>query len=153
MQIEQFLSPECTIAGVPGGSKKRLIETIAQLVTSKYPSIDTETTYDCLLARERLGSTGLGHGVALPHCRIADCEQIIGLLLQLEAPIDFDAVDGEPVDLVFVLLVPEDAVNEHLQALQAIAERFQHPQYRSRLRQAQGDEQLYQAAIGTLNAD
>lgn len=153
MQIAQFLSPECTLAGVQGGSKKRLIETVANFVSSRYPSIDAESTYDCLLERERLGSTGLGHGVALPHCRINNCDQIIGLLLQLQDPIDFDAIDGKPVDLVFVLLVPQEAVDEHLKALQAIAERFQHQQFRDRLRQAESNEQLYQAAIADFNPD
>lgn len=151
MHIEQFLSPECTLAGVQGGSKKRLFETIARLVSSKYPGIDRESTYDSLLERERLGSTGLGEGVALPHCRIVNCKQIIGFLLQLAEPIDFDAIDGQPVDLVFVLLVPQEAVDEHLLALQAIAEQFGQASFRTRLRQAQSDKQLYLAA--TASAD
>ena len=152
MHIEQFLSPECTLAGVPGGSKKRLFETIAKFVSSKYPNIDRESTYDCLLERERLGSTGLGEGVALPHCRIVNCEQIIGVLLQLAEPIDFDAIDGQPVDLVFVLLVPQDAVNEHLLALQAIAEKFGQEIFRASLRRAQNNGQLYLAATGSVEA-
>ncbi|MCP5215883.1 MAG: PTS IIA-like nitrogen regulatory protein PtsN [Pseudomonadales bacterium] len=146
MHIEQFLSPECTLAGVQGGSKKRLFETIAKLVSSQHPEIDTEATYDSLLERERLGSTGLGDGVALPHCRIVNCKQIIGFLLQLTESIDFDAIDGQPVDLVFVLLVPQEAVGEHLLALQAIAEKFGQQEFRSSLRQAQNNEQLYLAA-------
>lgn len=151
MQIEQFLSPDCTLSGVTGGSKKRLFETISQLVSARHPNIDSESTYDSLLERERLGSTGLGDGVALPHCRISNCHEIIGLLLQLQEPIDFDSIDGQPVDLVFVLLVPQEAVDEHLLALQAIAERFGQQQFRTLLREAENHEQLYQVAIQELS--
>lgn len=151
MQIEEFLSPQCTLAGVQGGSKKRLFETIAAFVHKNFPAIESESTYDSLLERERLGSTGLGEGVALPHCRIEDCTQIIGMLLQLNEPIDFDAMDGKPVDLVFVLLVPQTAVNEHLLALQAIAERLGQEAFRAKLRAAPDATQLFQAATGPLD--
>lgn len=146
MQLIKFLSPECTFAGVDGGSKKRLFETISRRVSGLYPEIDSETTYDALLARERLGSTGLGEGIALPHCRLENCHQIIGMLMQLEEPIDFDAIDGQPVDLVFVLLVPQEAVDEHLQALKSIAELCGQPQYRQSLRGADNNQELFAAA-------
>lgn len=148
MQIAQFLSPEYTLAGVKGGSKKRLLETISEFVSNQKPALDAEIIFDSLIERERLGSTGLGEGVALPHCRLNACNDIIGLLMQLEKPIDFDAVDSQPVDLVFALLVPEQAVDEHLLALQAIAEKFSDQEYRLALRQAEDNEQLYTAATG-----
>ncbi len=149
MQLNQFISPECTFAGVDGGSKKRLFETISRRITSAYPDIDSEATYDALLERERLGSTGLGEGIALPHCRLENCHHIIGMLMQLKQPIDFDSIDGQPVDLVFVLLVPQEAVDEHLQALKAIAERCGNQDYRASLRSAHSDDDLYVAATIT----
>ncbi len=149
MQLDQFISPESTFTGVDGGSKKRLFETISRCVSDLHPEIDSETTYDALLERERLGSTGLGEGIALPHCRLSNCHQIIGMLLQLKQPIDFDAIDGQPVDLVFVLLVPQEAVDEHLQALKAIAELCANQEYRASLRSAKSNADLFVAATIT----
>ncbi len=150
MLIEELITPERTLSGVPGGSKKRLLETISEFVTQLHPETDAEDIFDALIERERLGSTGIGEGVAIPHCRLKICDEAIGILFTLKEPIDFDAVDSKPVDLVFALLVPEDAVNEHLKALQIIAERLKDPAYKYHLRQAKTDEELYRAAISPV---
>ena len=105
MQIDHILTPERTFAGVQGGSKKRVLELIGKLV-AQHTNLDPDAIYENLIARERLGSTGFGNGIAIPHCRLEDCHQAIGALLQLDGKIDFDALDGQPVDLIFVLLVP-----------------------------------------------
>ena len=146
MLIENLITPERTLTGVPGGSKKRLLETISDFVSQLHPETDAEDIFDCLIERERLGSTGIGDGVAIPHCRLESCEEPIGLLFCLDVPINFDAIDSQPVDLIFALLVPKDAVDEHLKALQAIAERFSNSDYRDKLRQSETDEELYLAA-------
>lgn len=146
MQITEFLTPDCTLCGITGGSKKRLFETIAQFAGELNVELDPEDVFDGLLTRERLGSTGIGDGVAIPHCRLPECDKTIGILMTLEQPIDYDSMDGTPVDLVFTLLVPENEANTHLEALKAIAEKFSQPLFRSALREATENQILYDRA-------
>jgi nitrogen PTS system EIIA component len=122
--------------GLEISSKKRLLETLAELLANDHPRLSTETVFERLLERERLGSTGLGHGVALPHARIKDVSQVIGAFVQTTRGVDYDAADGEPVDLAFALLVPETATEEHLQLLAYLAGRFSEAATRSKLRDA-----------------
>jgi len=150
MNIEDFLKPECTLKGLDSTSVKRLFESIADTIALPFPEMDSETLFDRLTERERIGSTGLGEGVALPHCRLPDCTHPIGALFTLVEPIEFDSIDQKPVDLVFVLIVPEAAVDEHLQLLKAIAENFGNADYRDRLRQAVNDSDLYETAVAGI---
>lgn len=147
MQIDHILTPERTFAGVQGGSKKRVLELIGKLV-AQHTNLDPDTIYENLIARERLGSTGFGNGIAIPHSRLPGCDKAIGALLQLENKIDFDALDGEPVDLIFVLLVPQQATEQHLQILKMLAEKLDQQSVRESLRSAPDAESLYQAMIG-----
>jgi len=147
MNIERLLSPECTLVAVPGDSKKRVLELIARTLTQAHPILDEEKIFDSLMERERLGSTGIGEGVGIPHCRLHNCCDTVGVLIQLTEAIDFDAIDNQPVDLLFALVVPEEAADTHLQALQAIAESFSQSDYRDRLRAATSRDELFQAAI------
>ncbi|TVP87331.1 MAG: PTS IIA-like nitrogen-regulatory protein PtsN [Pseudomonadaceae bacterium] len=146
MQISQILSPDRTFAGVQGVSKKRVLELTGKLV-AQHTSLDADAIYESLIAREKLGSTGFGHGIAIPHCRLPGCSKAVGALLQLDGKIDFDALDGEPVDLIFVLLVPEEATEEHLQILKMLAERLDQPTLRTALRKAANAEDLYQVMV------
>ncbi|RKT43750.1 PTS sugar transporter subunit IIA [Thiocapsa rosea] len=122
--------------GLEISSKKRLLETLAELLANDHPRLSTESVFERLLERERLGSTGLGHGVALPHARIKEVSQVIGAFVQTARGVDYDAADGEPVDLAFALLVPETATEEHLQLLAYLASRFSESATRARLRDA-----------------
>ena len=144
--LTEILSPMRTVARAPGLSKKRLFETIAQLVCENERSPNYDDILDHLIAREKLGSTGLGQGIAIPHCRVGDCTQPVGALLSLEAPIPFDAPDDQPVDLLFVLLVPEEARQEHLDILADIARLFSQPQFCEQLRAAKESRNLYDIA-------
>ncbi|MCZ6852531.1 MAG: PTS sugar transporter subunit IIA, partial [Gammaproteobacteria bacterium] len=99
--------------------------------------------------RERLGSTGLGGGVAIPHCRIA-CDEINAAFLKLEEPIDYDAPDGQPVDLLFVLVVPPDETHAHLEVLANLARIFGEPDNRATLRRASSSTELYEALMGLI---
>lgn len=146
MLLKTILTPGRTLCGVPGSSKKRVLENIAQCISENIKTLDPNLLFDSLLAREKLGSTGLGHGIAIPHCRIKDCEKIIGTLVKLEEPIDFDAMDGKPVDLIFVLLVPEQADEEHLQVLAQIAEMFSDTGLCEKLRGTDDCGELYRLA-------
>lgn len=147
MEIESILTPELTFCNVEGGSKKRLLETAAELIAGEVEPINANQIYDALIAREQLGSTGLGSGIAIPHCRVPKCNTTIGCLIKLKTAIDFDAIDDKPVDLLFFLLVPENTIEGHLEVLRALAERFNDSQYCDRLRAAQSDDELYKAAI------
>ncbi|MBL4828067.1 MAG: PTS IIA-like nitrogen regulatory protein PtsN [Spongiibacteraceae bacterium] len=147
MQIQTILSPERTLCGAPGNSKKRVLENIAHFICKDVKSINPSDLFGSLITRERLGSTGIGHGIAIPHCRIKNCPSIIGGLIKLNHPIDFDAIDNEKVDLLFVLLVPEQAQDEHLTVLATLAELFTQSSLRQRLRDCANKDDLYQIAI------
>ncbi len=125
-------------------SKKRLLEVLGEYLADGLPSVTPREIFDRLLERERLGSTGLGQGIALPHARVPKAERAIGAFVSLESGIDFDAVDGQPVDLAFALLVPETATEEHLQLLAKLATMFSDEKLRERLRQAANPDQLLQ---------
>jgi nitrogen PTS system EIIA component len=122
--------------GLEISSKKRLLETLAGLLADGHPQLSTEVVFERLLERERLGSTGLGHGVGLPHARIKEVSRVLGAFIQTTRGVDYDAADGEPVDLAFALLVPETATEEHLQLLAHLASQFSEPAIRTRLREA-----------------
>lgn len=146
MQILDILSADRVQTGVAASSKKRLLE-LASTVVSKAliaaaGTASAEQVFDALLARERLGSTALGEGVAVPHCRLAGCTQTLGLLLQLTEGIDFDAPDNQPVDLLFVLVVPAQATDEHLHLLAGVAGMFNDAGARQALRACHSSSEL-----------
>ncbi|KES21736.1 MULTISPECIES: PTS IIA-like nitrogen regulatory protein PtsN [Pseudomonas] len=151
IRLEQILSPGRSLVNVPGGSKKRVLEQIANLVVKDLPGLDAQDIFESLVARERLGSTGFGNGIAIPHCRLTGCKAPISAILHLDAPVDFDALDGAPVDLVFVLLVPEAATEEHLELLRQIASMLDRSEVRERLRRASDGEALYQIVVEVQN--
>lgn len=144
MQLTDLLTIDRVARADEAGSKKRVLETLSKLIASAQPSLAPEEIFESLISRERLGSTGLGHGVAIPHGRVKNGEQTIGAFLQLRDGIDFDAIDNEPVDLMFALLVPEHSTEEHLQLLAQLAEMFSNQELRQRLREATSNGTLYQ---------
>ncbi len=147
MQImQQFLTPGRTACRVTGVSKKRLLETIAGIIAEDQLSLSQSEVFSQLVAREKLGSTALGKGIAIPHCRMANCSHPLGTLVSLSEPVDFDAPDGQPVDLLFILLVPEETQQQHLDILAGIARLFSQEEFCSALRTAETDEALFQLA-------
>lgn len=147
MNINQILTPERTFCHAPASSKKRALEIVADFLSSNNPNIDSTELFENLTARERLGSTGIGMGVAIPHCRYNKIEQTQACLVKLKQPVDFDAIDNQPVDILFVLIVPEDAHDEHLQTLAELARLLSQTEYRNQLRKSQTSEELFQAAV------
>ena len=121
-------------------SKKRLFECVAQLLAEQ-SGLPQAEVFDCLVARERLGSTALGQGVAMPHGRHASVPAATGAFVRLKTPIEFDAPDNKPVSLVFVLLVPEAATGEHLALLSHLAGLFNEKSVREALRSCQTPEE------------
>lgn len=151
MQIQSLLTPERTRSGLDASSKRQALEILAQTIAQDIPSADAEDLQRRFQARERLGSTGIGHGIAIPHCRVSITAgasgAAIGALITLRNPIEFDAIDGEPVDILFAMLVPEAAHDEHLKNLAALASALTRSEFRERLRTASSPAELYQAAI------
>lgn len=133
MSLLAKLLPEShVVLGVEVTSKKRLFEQVGLLFENTH-GIGSGVVFDSLFAREKLGSTGLGQGVAIPHGRIKGLKEASGAFLRLAQPLPFEAPDGRPVSLVFALLVPEQATEQHLQILSELAERFSDPGFRETL--------------------
>lgn len=151
IRLESILTPGRSLVNVPGGSKKRVLQEIATLIDREVPDLDMQDVFESLFAREKLGSTGFGNGIAIPHCRLKGCITPVSALLHLEAPIDYDAIDGAPVDLLFVLLVPEAATDAHLELLRQIASMLDRKEVRERLRAATSSEALYQVVLDAQN--
>ena len=126
----------------PASSKKRILEQAAQLLAPAGGEPAAEQIFERLLERERLGSTGLAGGVALPHARMPGISTSHGAFLRLNEAVEFDALDGQPVDLVFTLLVPEDATEEHLQLLGQLATMFNQSELCEELRSAEAEQAL-----------
>ncbi len=147
MLIHETLRRDRTFHNVPGNSKKRVLENASELIAETVSSLDAEEIFAGLIGRERLGSTGLGEGVAIPHCRLENCQETVGSLIKLPEPIDFEAIDQNPVDLLFVLLVPTEATEAHLQTLAALAELFSQEAFREQLRQSKDADELFNAAV------
>ena len=138
-QIAQLLSIENIVLDLDVTSKKRVFEH-AGLLFENHQGIARSTVFDSLFAREKLGSTGLGLGMAIPHGRIKGLKEATGALLRLRTPVPFDSPDGKPVSLLFVLLVPEHANEQHLQILSELAERFSDRNCREALAKAESAE-------------
>ncbi|MBB3047115.1 PTS system nitrogen regulatory IIA component [Litorivivens lipolytica] len=147
MLLEHFLTRERTYCGAASTSKKRLLEDLSQFISEDVPALNAQEIYTHLLNRERLGSTGIGFGVAIPHCRVSNCSSIVGALITLNEPVNFESVDDQPVDILFALVAPEEGHDEHLKALSSIAERLNNPEFRERLRSASDADQLFRNAI------
>lgn len=134
MQIIDLLIPERVQVGVTLLSKKRLLEAAAKVLAGDEGGLEARAVYSCLCERERIGSTGLGYGVAIPHGRMAEAETAVGAFLRLREPIQFDSPDARPVDLVFAMVVPEYFHDEHLVLLAQLAEMFDDVSQRQGLR-------------------
>ncbi|MGL5031310.1 MAG: PTS IIA-like nitrogen regulatory protein PtsN [Aeromonas sp.] len=143
MQLENILSQDCTKSAVPCTSKKRALEIISELAAQRLGT-SRQALFECLLAREKMGSTGIGAGIAIPHGRIDDSYPPTAVLMTFAEPISFDAIDNQPVDLLFALLVPESECKQHLKTLSLMASKLADKTVCRQLRQAASDEELYQ---------
>ncbi len=144
--LSQILTPSRTVCRLQADSKDSLFATTARILCDDQPSLPCDTVLEHLAAREKLGSTGMGKGIAIPHCRLSQCARPLGALLTLEAPIPFDAPDKLPVDLLFVLLVPVEARQDHLDILANIAQLISRPELCAQLRAAGDPRTLYDLA-------
>ena len=151
MTIASLISPAAVMANVPGNSRKQVFQVISERLAT-LSGLDERAILETLRQRERLGTTAVGQGIAIPHGRIAGLNRLVGLFAKLARPVDFEAMDGQPVDLMFVLLAPEDAGADHLQALARIARLFRGPTLAQKLRQADDEATVY-AILTAENAN
>jgi PTS system nitrogen regulatory IIA component len=156
--LAEILDPGRVRAKVDAHSRKRALEEASRIIAESIggseagdnAELSDRVLFDALMARERLGSTCIGGGVAIPHCRM-DCSRIFGAFVTLEEAVDFEAADEEPVDEVFVLIVPESETESHLKVLGALARLFMDAHNRSRLRACATDTELFEELIGQLD--
>lgn len=148
MKLGSILSPGMIAGALKANSKKQLLQELAALA-ARGSELDEREIYDALLQRERLGSTGIGNGLAIPHGRFTRIAHLFGVFARLERPVDFESVDDVPVDLVFVLLAPESAGADHLQGLARIARLMRNPAVVQSLRSTRDPAALYSILTGT----
>jgi len=142
MALAGLLQQNAIIPGLKVNSKKQLLQELAAKA-SKITGLSEREIFDVILQRERLGSTGVGNGIAIPHGKLDDLPAIVGIFARLETPVDFEALDDQPVDLVFLLLAPEGAGADHLKALSRIARVLRDQDVVARLRTTDSASALY----------
>lgn len=142
MALADLLQQDAIIPALKVNSKKQLLQELAAKA-SKITGVPEREVFDVILQRERLGSTGVGHGIAIPHGKLASIDRIVGVFARLENAVDFEALDDQPVDLVFLLLAPEGAGADHLKALSRIARVLRDPELVAKLRATESDTAIY----------
>ncbi|AZG34857.1 MAG: PTS IIA-like nitrogen regulatory protein PtsN [Shewanella psychromarinicola] len=142
MELCTILQPECTTCATPG-SKKKVLELISNLVAAQYPTLSSQEVFESLLAREKMGSTGIGNGIAIPHGRLTTIDHPIAIFVKCEEAIAFDAIDKQPVDILFALLVPADQCQQHLGTLSSMAKKLSDKQILKQLRKSHNATELY----------
>jgi len=149
MLISDLLNPERVHCDVQSSSKKRLLELISEDLARQSEQLSKRQIFESLIARERLGSTGLGKGVAIPHGRVKGSRNVQASFIRLKTPVPFEAIDGQPVDLLFCLAVPEDCSEDHLKLLAQVAELFSDADLLRQLREAESSERIIQLLSGS----
>mgnify|MGYP003388323133 FL=1 len=143
MTLQNILTLDCTQCAVPASSKKRILEQICLIAAEKINDCSASDLLDSILNREKMGSTGIGNGIAIPHGRLSNTDKAIAVLLTTEKAIDFDAIDNKAVDIFICLFVPEDSTQEHLNTLQSIAQLFSDRKIAKQVRKCTDNLQLF----------
>ena len=143
MRVSDLLVPRCVIVSSDLSSRKRALEMLSELLAAARKPLSQRLVFDQLCARERLGSTGLGHGVALPHARVPGLGKACGAFVRASDGVDFDAPDGVRVDLIFGLVVPQEYTDEHIEILAMLARLLSAETLRESLRRARGAEEMF----------
>ena len=143
MNLKFLLQPDCTKVLTDCKSKKKILEQIAHLASEKLPHLSSADVFESLMNREKLGSTGIGNGIAIPHGRIKQSDKPVAVLLVTSQGVNYDAIDKRPVDIFCALLVPEDQCDTHLSTLASIAKTFDNKEILRKIRSAQSDQDLF----------
>lgn len=133
-------------------SRKQALQAMSD-IAAEMTGLPSRAIFDAVLQRERLGSTGVGQGVAIPHARLAGIDEVVGVFARLRTPVDFESIDGRPADLIFMLIAPEDAGAEHLKALARVSRLLRREDVRQRLRAAPDSEAVYAVLAGEPASD
>ena len=149
MLLEEIIKPDTVLCNAHARSKKHCLEILSELLAQSNPDLSQEDIFAGLVDRERLGCTGLGQNVAFPHCRLAGLKDSVGAFIKLSAPVDFDTTDGQPVDLVFGLVVPEQLDTHHYSEIETITTSLSQPDLLQQLRNATSSRTLYEALLST----
>ena len=152
MLLEEIIKPDSVLCNAQARSKKHSLEILSELLVRPVPEIASDDIFARLIERERLGCTSLEHGVAFPHCRVAGLENNVAALIKLSAAVDFDAPDGEPVDLIFGMLVPEDINASHQANICSIADLLRDRDLREKMRRATSSNELYDSLLDSAVA-
>ena len=144
MQLSEIINVNRIKNDVDVKSKKRALEELSNLVVQDQTQLDASEIFDSLISRERLGATGVGYGIAIPHGRIKNCQKITGAFIKLSEGVDFNTSDNLPVDILFALIVPEESTDVHLQVLALLASMFSDESLRTKIRQSSNAEEIYQ---------
>ncbi|MCB9957067.1 MAG: PTS IIA-like nitrogen regulatory protein PtsN [Rhodospirillaceae bacterium] len=150
--MQDFLPQVSIVCNLKATSKKQILQELARRAAPMV-GIPERMIFHHLLERERLGSTGIGRGIAIPHARLADLKQVYGMFVRLNRPVDFDSVDDQPVDLVFLLLAPQDAGADHLKALARVTRLMRNEQLCAKLRGCETDDAVYALVAGGMEMD
>ena len=149
MELNELITPARVACEVEAQSKKRTLELVSELIAQTEDTISSTDVFDSLLTRERLGGTGVGHGVAIPHGRLKSSDHTLGAFVRLKHGVDFDSADQKPVDLIFALLVPAESTDEHLQILAKLAALFSDEGFREKVRNAKSQQEVYQLLVAS----
>lgn len=151
MEIIDLIRPDSIVSDLKAQSKKQALEGLAARAAA-LTGVSQRAVFDTLLERERLGTTGIGRGIAIPHGKMPEIDEIVGVFARLCAPVDFDAVDDEPVDLVFLLLAPESAGADHLKALARVSRLLRNGALCAKLREVNSADGLFTALTEGANS-
>ena len=141
--LQSILTPDCTLCAVSGSSKKRILDQICATASQKLTDYDHHDLLSSLMAREKMGSTGIGNGIAIPHGRLSDIKEVVAIVVTSKEPVDFDAIDNRPVDIFIALFVPEESGQEHLSTLQSVAKIFSDKNTNKLVRNCQNSQELF----------
>ena len=144
MKLQDILTSDCTLCAVQSTSKKRILEKICAVAAARINELSEQELLESLMNREKIGSTGIGNGIAIPHGRISNDCKVVAVVATSATAIDFDAIDNRPVDVFVALFVPSESCKQHLTTLQSIAQLFSDKQTLRQVRKCQSDAELFE---------
>jgi PTS system nitrogen regulatory IIA component len=147
MSLQEIIKSDGVLCNASARSKKHCLEILSELLIRNLPDIASNDIFECLISRERLGCTGLERGAAFPHCRVKGIDESVAVLIKLSEPVDFDAPDGEPVDLVFGMMLPDEVDDGHRASINLVTKVLADEGLRARLREMNSSKDLYEALI------
>ena len=151
MKINNFIDQDSILLDLKSSSKRQTLKELSKRIADTR-NLSERVIFDVLLEREKLGSTGIGHGIAIPHGKLKGLDKICGCFVKLNEPIDFDSIDGKPVDLIFLLLAPEDSGVQHLKALALMSRIMGNNNFCNKLRSSKSAESIFSLLIKEQNS-